>query len=272
MCGSGSPTRSPRPRRYNDGQWHHVVGTQGATGMALYVDGARSRANGQTNNQGYNGYWRVGGDNLGGWPNQPTSNFFDGTIDDVAVYPTALTLTKVDAHYAASGPHASAASRPVGHLRQVRLQRLADRLLAPRRDAPGTTAADASDNGTNGQYFGGVTKGAARCARRHGHRGRPSTAATATSRRSARPAAAQSTFSARAVVQDHHHAGRQADRLRQRADRHQRRLRQARLHDQRRPPGLRRLQRQLRHASPPRPATERRQLAPRGRHAGPVRA
>ena len=38
---------------YNDGQYHHVVGTQGPSGMALYVDGVRIARNGQSNSQDY---------------------------------------------------------------------------------------------------------------------------------------------------------------------------------------------------------------------------
>ncbi len=46
--------------RYNDGKWHHVVGTQGAGGMALYVDGVRvARNTAYTTHQSYAGYWRV---------------------------------------------------------------------------------------------------------------------------------------------------------------------------------------------------------------------
>ena len=47
---------------YNNGQWHHVVATQGADGMKLYVDGVRSAANPATDAQNYTGYWRLGGD------------------------------------------------------------------------------------------------------------------------------------------------------------------------------------------------------------------
>ena len=47
---------------YNDGAWHHVVATQGAEGMRLYVDGALKGSNGQANAQDYTGYWHVGGD------------------------------------------------------------------------------------------------------------------------------------------------------------------------------------------------------------------
>ena len=50
-----------------------------------------------TNAQAYNGYWRVGGDRS--WP---ASNYFAGTIDEVAVYSFALTTAQVRAHYIAS--------------------------------------------------------------------------------------------------------------------------------------------------------------------------
>ncbi|WP_433404856.1 LamG-like jellyroll fold domain-containing protein [Streptomyces sp. CA-146814] len=88
---------------YNDGQWHHVVATQGplGQGMSLYVDGQLRASNILiSNNETTPGYWRVGGDDLFGWPNRPTSNFFAGQIDETAVYPTALTGSQVSAHYA----------------------------------------------------------------------------------------------------------------------------------------------------------------------------
>lgn len=99
--GGASTVTTPQP--LNDGQWHHVVATQGAGGMALYVDGLRVGSNANTNQQPYWGVWRVGGDQLGGWPGQPASNFFGGLIDEVAVYPTALPASRVAAHYQASG-------------------------------------------------------------------------------------------------------------------------------------------------------------------------
>lgn len=98
---NGSNRTITTPAAYNDGQWHHVVATQGPSGMALYVDGQLRSSNWlYTTNQSYPGYWRVGGDNLSGWPNRPTSNFFAGQIDETAVYPTALTASQVGAHYA----------------------------------------------------------------------------------------------------------------------------------------------------------------------------
>jgi len=88
---------------YNDGQWHQVVGTQGPSGMTLYVDGAEIGRGSQTLNQSYSGYWRIGGDNLTGWPNAPTSRFFAGSIDETAVYNHVLSLSSVQRHYVASG-------------------------------------------------------------------------------------------------------------------------------------------------------------------------
>ncbi|PRB10360.1 hypothetical protein CQ047_07770 [Microbacterium sp. MYb72] len=87
---------------YNDNKWHHVVSTLGPAGMVLYVDGKAvaqdtSVVAAQDN---YVGYWRVGYDNLSGWPSAPTSNSFAGSIDEFAVYPNALTAAQVAQHYA----------------------------------------------------------------------------------------------------------------------------------------------------------------------------
>ncbi|RCK70063.1 PKD domain-containing protein [Desertihabitans brevis] len=87
------------PQSYNDGAWHHVVATQSSAGMRLYVDGAEVAANGVTGAQSYTGYWRVGGDNLGGWPDSPSSIWFNGAIDEFAVYGSALDLPTVRTHH-----------------------------------------------------------------------------------------------------------------------------------------------------------------------------
>ena len=88
---------------YNDDAWHHVVATQGSNGMRLYVDGVLVGKNGNTAAQSYQGSWRVGGDNLSGWPNRPSSDFFTGLLDETAVYPKVLTPAQVANHYAAAG-------------------------------------------------------------------------------------------------------------------------------------------------------------------------
>jgi hypothetical protein len=105
------------PNVYNDGQWHYVVATYNSAvtsgpNMAFYLDGQLVGTATSSSAQSYNGYWRVGGDNLGGWnldpwgsnsqgTTEPNSYYFNGTIADVAVYPTALSAAQIVAHYAA---------------------------------------------------------------------------------------------------------------------------------------------------------------------------
>ncbi|WP_363325573.1 LamG-like jellyroll fold domain-containing protein [uncultured Streptomyces sp.] len=85
---------------YNDGAWHHVVATQGADGMALYVDGEPAGTDPATGGRSYNGFWRVGGDAMSNaWPDRPTSTYFAGQVDETAVYPTALTAAQAAEHH-----------------------------------------------------------------------------------------------------------------------------------------------------------------------------
>ncbi|WP_298459554.1 LamG-like jellyroll fold domain-containing protein [uncultured Cellulomonas sp.] len=102
------------PLRYNDGGWHHVVGTVGPTGMTLYVDGSpvAQRAD-TTGGQWLNGFWRIGGDNLNGWPSRPSSSYFRGQIDEVAVYPTALSAAQVLDHYTVATSRTAPNQAPV---------------------------------------------------------------------------------------------------------------------------------------------------------------
>ncbi len=102
---SGGFTTITSANRYNDGRWHQLVATQGSAGMVLYVDGTAVAANAKTTNQAMTGYWRVGGDNLAAWPNRPTSNYFAGSVDEVALWTTALTAGQVRTHFDASPGH-----------------------------------------------------------------------------------------------------------------------------------------------------------------------
>ena len=159
---SGSSVTTATSQAFNDGQWHHVVATQGSRGMALYVDGALRATNAETRNEPITGYWRVGGDSLGSWPSAPSSNYFAGALDDVAVYPTALTAAAVSKHYQASGrtPAAGGYVPPADAYGQAVV---ADGASTYWRldERSGTAAGDASGSGSAGQYFGTVSRGAA---------------------------------------------------------------------------------------------------------------
>ncbi|MBN9155506.1 MAG: PKD domain-containing protein [Microbacterium sp.] len=86
---------------YNDNKWHYAVGQLSPAGLQLYVDGQLVGSDPTTTSaQDYTGYWRIGGDNLGGWPNGPSSSYFNGKMDEFAAYPSALTAQQIASHYA----------------------------------------------------------------------------------------------------------------------------------------------------------------------------
>ena len=87
---------------YNDGQWHHAATTLGGNGMQLFVDGqlVGQRAD-VTKGQDVMGYWRIGGDSLSRWSPRPTSAYFAGDIDEVAIYPKVLSAAQVENHHTA---------------------------------------------------------------------------------------------------------------------------------------------------------------------------
>ena len=86
----------------NDGEWHHVVGTRGTggvSGLRLYVDGVLQGNAAATPVALNNGTWRAGAEQLSGWTGNPTSNYLDADLDELAVYNAALTAARVTAHY-----------------------------------------------------------------------------------------------------------------------------------------------------------------------------
>ena len=95
------------PKAYNDGRYHHVVATVDASGMKLSVDGqlVASRTDTTSGQPGY-GYWRIGGDST--WSG---AQFFSGRVDEVAVYPQALTAAQVGNHFTA-GSTGAVVNRP----------------------------------------------------------------------------------------------------------------------------------------------------------------
>lgn len=89
---------------YNDDQWHHVVATVSGSTATLYVDGKRV---GQRDDisapEVYVGQWRLGGDRMSGWPAAGTTDYA-GAVDQVAIFPTALSDAQVAAQYALARP------------------------------------------------------------------------------------------------------------------------------------------------------------------------
>jgi hypothetical protein len=80
---------------YNGNTWHHAVGTYDGTTAKLYVDGvltASSTALGPENISYGNA--AIGAQYNGGY-----ANLFNGALDEVAIYGSALSASQVAAHY-----------------------------------------------------------------------------------------------------------------------------------------------------------------------------
>jgi PKD repeat protein len=106
QSGGATPTTTytavRSPAAVTDGTWHHVVATIGTGGATLYVDGASVATNSAlttANTRLSSGYWMLGRGALTGWQNAPTSSDLAGSIDEVAIYPVALTPAQVAQHY-----------------------------------------------------------------------------------------------------------------------------------------------------------------------------
>ena len=140
----------------NNGQWHHVVGNLGPSGMQLYVDGVRvAQRSDTTFGQSYSGYWRIGGDST--WAG---NNYFNGAIDDVAVYGAPLSIQQVNSHYASSGRTAPLPPVPTDSY-GARVYNDSPDLYWRLGESGGSVAADSGVSGNTGNYSGGVTKGVA---------------------------------------------------------------------------------------------------------------
>ncbi|HEY9564660.1 MAG TPA: LamG domain-containing protein, partial [Nocardioides sp.] len=87
------------PKAYNDGRWHHVVLTSTNQQSTMYVDGAQVTAGSTTAVDSYFGYWRIGSGSIGFFSGLIGS--FNGELDNVAIYTTALSAQRVAAHWAA---------------------------------------------------------------------------------------------------------------------------------------------------------------------------
>ncbi|POH59756.1 signal peptidase I [Arthrobacter glacialis] len=88
---------------FNNGKWHHVAATMSSAGIKLFVDGVRTNFSaGVTSGPVTTGSWIIGTGPGNTWTTNRTSAFYQGELDDVAIYNgKALTDSEVAAHYAA---------------------------------------------------------------------------------------------------------------------------------------------------------------------------
>jgi hypothetical protein len=81
----------------NDGRWHHAAATLGPSGMTLFIDGKQVPSAGTPAGFAGTGYWRVGGDYVGGFGDSPSSNYVQGRIDEVAIFGRVLSPAEIKA-------------------------------------------------------------------------------------------------------------------------------------------------------------------------------
>lgn len=98
---------------YNDNLWHQATATLSSTaGIALYIDGVLVGSNpAVTSAENYTGYWKIGFDNNNGWTSQPSSFYFNGTLDDALIYDRALNAGEVATIY--TSPEGAGNNGPV---------------------------------------------------------------------------------------------------------------------------------------------------------------
>lgn len=91
------------PLSYNDGKWHMAVATLSGLNASLYIDG-KPVSSGATTAvpTTASGFWVAGGTNFSGWTSQPTSSFFAGSVDEIAIYTKTLTAAQIAADFGAA--------------------------------------------------------------------------------------------------------------------------------------------------------------------------
>jgi Concanavalin A-like lectin/glucanases superfamily/Regulator of chromosome condensation (RCC1) repeat/Domain of unknown function (DUF5011) len=139
----GSPQVISNTVPCNDGNWHQAVGTlSSSTGMSLYIDGELATNQPSFNvAQNFEGWWRIGYDSLNTWPDLPASDYFQGTIDEVQIWNTALNAAEIQTNL-----HIFLAGTEAGLVSYWQFN-----------EGSGTTTADSSGNGNSANLIGGVT-------------------------------------------------------------------------------------------------------------------
>jgi hypothetical protein len=162
---NNAPDEVTSSSTYADGAWHFVAASIGSAGQQLYLDGALAGSSGNTGAQSYSGWWSIGYSfaHNAGWPDDPSSAFFNGSLAQIAIIPSQLNSTQITNLNADNTlPTYTAA---VNALSPVNDWQLGDSGSAPYEgsvpgDSASTTLADASGNANTATAEGGATLGA----------------------------------------------------------------------------------------------------------------
>ncbi|MFI2205980.1 LamG-like jellyroll fold domain-containing protein [Streptomyces sp. NPDC020192] len=109
LSGASGATPIVSSQTVTDGQWHHVVLSGAATTQTLYLDGVKVGSLSGTIDEQSRPYAYIGGGYAStGWTGLTADTYyFQGTVDEAALYREALTADQVSAHYRAQAEAAA---------------------------------------------------------------------------------------------------------------------------------------------------------------------
>ncbi|HXN51421.1 MAG TPA: LamG domain-containing protein [Candidatus Acidoferrum sp.] len=148
MCGAAGTSDLTSTTVISDGNWHHFVYTASSTpAEQLYVDGVLNATSGAPNAP----YWN----NQSGYPTigaryPGTTNFFNGSIDDVRIYSSVLTAADALSLY--NGGNAANAPNGAGGCGSTNYGLVGWWKMD---EGSGTTTADSSGNGNAVTLYAG---------------------------------------------------------------------------------------------------------------------
>ncbi|MEY2247454.1 LamG-like jellyroll fold domain-containing protein [Streptomyces sp. BF23-18] len=141
-----------------DGEWHHVVLSGSTTTQALYLDGVKvGSLDGTIVDQSRPYAYIGGGYASSGWTGLASNTYyFDGQVDEVALYRSALSADQVSAHYRAQAEAADSGltstvkvTDPQQHTSTTSYDALRSQRVVSRTDETGAVTSYAYDTASN---------------------------------------------------------------------------------------------------------------------------
>ncbi|MGW5768767.1 LamG-like jellyroll fold domain-containing protein [Streptomyces longwoodensis] len=158
LAGGASAAPITSPQAVTDGEWHHVVLSAATTTQSLYLDGVKlgsidAAVADQTRTYAYLG----GGYANGGWMDLTAGTYyFNGQIDEAALYRSTLTGDQVSNHFRAQAEAADSGltatvsvTDPQDHTSTSSYDALHGQRVIARKDATGATTSYAYDTAGN---------------------------------------------------------------------------------------------------------------------------
>jgi serine protease AprX len=79
----------------NTGSWVFAAVEIGSSGQQMYVNGSLVASSSNTSAQNYGGWWSIGYANAAPWSDSPSSDYFNGSIAQLAILPSQLSSSQV---------------------------------------------------------------------------------------------------------------------------------------------------------------------------------